>query len=474
MSYINTLVSELWTRIRQIASVVRLNPFDEAAPENRSKERYRRIALTTFAAIAARGVGVLTALISVPLTLHYLGAERYGLWMTISSVIAMLGFADLGMGNGLVNAISEASGKNDVKAARMYVSSAFFLLLGIALCLLLVLSGIYWLIPWERVYNLTSPLAIQEAGPATAVFMCSFIVNIPLGVVQRAQMGYQEGFRTNIWTGVGSILGLIGVLVAIYFKAGLPWLVLAMSGGPVLAVLFNWHDFFFRLRRWLHPSWNAFNWIASRKVAGTGFFFLILQVFALLGNSSDNIIIAQVLGASAVAGYAVTQKLFSIILIVQVFSVPMWPAFGEALARSDYGWARRTLTRALIAGLLISFIFGIPLLFFGKWIIALWAGADMVPSSLLLWGFFIWVFVASYGGILSSFNNHGHLLKKQIIFHGTASVIVIFLKIFLAHVQGLEGVIWGTALGYCFFSLIPLTFLAYRSLAAGDKVWNSV
>jgi O-antigen/teichoic acid export membrane protein len=47
--------------------------------------------------------------ISVPLTLTYLGSERYGMWMAISSIVALLAFADFGLGNGLVNAIAVAS-----------------------------------------------------------------------------------------------------------------------------------------------------------------------------------------------------------------------------------------------------------------------------------------------------------------------------------------------------------------------------
>ncbi|GAB6272765.1 MAG: hypothetical protein STSR0003_26160 [Smithella sp.] len=461
---IGRAANNLLEKARQVFSVIRFKPFDESVPENRSKERYRRIALTSFAAIAARGVGVLTALISVPLTLHYLGSERYGMWMTISSVIAMLGFADLGMGNGLVNAVSESDGKNDIEAAKKYISSAFFLLLAISTCLLIVFVTIYWFVPWARVYNVTAPLAIKEAGPATAVLLCSFFINMPLGVVQRTQMGYQEGFRTNIWTAVGSILGLIGVLVAIYFKAGLMWLVLAMAGGPVLAVLCNWYDFFFRSRRWLHPSWNAFDWKAGRKVAGTGVLFLILQLFAILGNSSDNIIIAQVLGASAVAGYAIMYKLFSITLIAQYFLVPLWPAFGEAIASGDLPWARRTLNRSIIISLMLGLGAALPFLFFGKWFIAIWVGKDMVPSTLLLVGFVMWSLLNCYIGSISTFLNSGSLVGKQIIYFGLATLCALSLKIVGTPILQTEAVVWATVIGYGLFYIIPATRIAYTYL----------
>ena len=118
----------LLQRAGQARALVRLTPFDTSTEEGRSKERYRRVALSTVVSAGAKGVVVLTTLVSVPLTVGYLGPERYGLWMTISATIAMLGFGDLGIGLGLLNVVSEADGKDDRGAAARYVSSSFFML----------------------------------------------------------------------------------------------------------------------------------------------------------------------------------------------------------------------------------------------------------------------------------------------------------------------------------------------------------
>ena len=88
------------------------------------QQRIRRAFLSTLASAAARGTVVLTSLLSVPLTLGYLGKERFGLWMVISSLVALLGLADLGVGNGLLNVLAKAYGKDDRDAARVGVSSA--------------------------------------------------------------------------------------------------------------------------------------------------------------------------------------------------------------------------------------------------------------------------------------------------------------------------------------------------------------
>ena len=193
-------------------------------------------ALTALASGIAKGISILTGLITIPLTLGYLGVERYGVWMTISSVVLMMGFADLGMGNGLLNAISEAHGNDDRQAALNYVSSGFFMLLGVALLIVLVFILAYPFVPWPTVFNIKSKLAAQEAGPAMAAFVVIFALNLPLGVVQRVQMGYQEGYQTSLYQCLGSIFGLIAVLLVIYVEGGLAWLVLAMAGGPVLGL----------------------------------------------------------------------------------------------------------------------------------------------------------------------------------------------------------------------------------------------
>src|SRR5260221_7075822 len=89
----------------------------------RSRERYRRAALTTLASFGAQGIATISTLASVPLALGYLGAERYGLWVSVNSLVAIVASADLGVGNGLLNAISEAHGADDRQLARHYLSS---------------------------------------------------------------------------------------------------------------------------------------------------------------------------------------------------------------------------------------------------------------------------------------------------------------------------------------------------------------
>src|SRR5208282_70762 len=104
----------------------------------------------------------------------------------------------------------------------------------------------------------------------------------------------------------------------------------------------------FREFPWLLPARRAFSGVAARKIFDLGILFFVLQCAFVLAYTSDNIVIAQVLGAAAVALYAVPQKLFSSVsTIVSMAINPLWPAYGEALARGDVAWVRRTFFASL-------------------------------------------------------------------------------------------------------------------------------
>src|SRR5215813_14862823 len=120
------------------------------------RERYRRAGMAAFTSYIARGLTLLTGFVSVPLTVHYLGAERYGVWLTISSLMLWVALTDFGLtGNALVNVLSEAVGRDDLESARQYAASAFWALVTIALVLGLVFMAAFHSIPWRAVFRVS-------------------------------------------------------------------------------------------------------------------------------------------------------------------------------------------------------------------------------------------------------------------------------------------------------------------------------
>jgi O-antigen/teichoic acid export membrane protein len=440
-------------------SIIRLRQFDTDTAEGRSKERYRRAALTALAAGLTKGVTILTMLVSVPLTLHYLGMERYGLWMTISSLGLMMGFADMGLGLGLMNVMSEAYGKEDRQAATSSVSSAFFMLSFIGTLLVALFSLAYPYIPWARLFNVKTVQASQEAGPAMAVFFLCFAANLPLGVTYRVHQGYQEGFINSMWESLGKVLGLMALLLVIYLKAGLLWLVMAMSAAPLVATLGNGAVLFGHNRPWLRPSWGSFSREASRKIIRLGFYFFVLQFVTAVMYQSHYFILAQILGSAAVPQYAVPARLFMVLPMLTGFVLgPLWPAYGEALVRRETAWVKKTFYRSASWAPLIILPITVVFVLWSPRLIKFWVGPEIEAGWTLLIGLGLWNILVVMGSACSVILNAANIFRFQIICFSLACITGIPSSIVLIYIIGLPGVIFGTSIAFLLFYLIPAHF----------------
>lgn len=440
-------LQKILDRIRGTKDLLRLKPFDTSTEQGRSQERYRRAALTTLTSVLARVVTVCTSLLTVRLTIRYLGTERYGMWMTITSVVSFLIFADLGMGNGLVNVIADAHGRDDDESVRKYVSSAFFVLLGIALLLLGILALAYPYVPWPHVFNVSSSLAARESGPAVFVFLACFLLNLPLDVVQRLQAGYQEGYATNFWTAAGALLGLGNLLVAIHLHRGLPFLILAILGGQIVGVLGNWGQAFGWKRRGLLPRWGSCDSAAARRILGTGVWFFIIQACSVFMIPLDNIVITQILGPDAVTQFSVPMRLFILVsTVAAMFVIPLWPAYGEAAARGDVGWIKSTFYHSLVYNVMVFGPASLGLALLGRPIMHIWVGQQIQPSHLLLFGMAAWTILAVAQVAINTCLTGINALKFQATVAVGTAISSLVLKVTMAKAFGLPGVVWAGVL----------------------------
>ncbi len=472
---LTTVAPAFVAKTRQAVSVVRRQEFDTSTEEGRSRERYRRAALTSIASVVAFGIAMLTQVVSVALAIGYLGDDRFGAWVVISSMASLLIFADLGLGNGLMNAVANAHGRADQGDAARSVSSAFFMLTGVALLIGVGFLLISQFVAWPDVFNVSSATARAEVGPAVVVFVVCFVVNLPLAVVDRTQRGYQDGHITGWWTALGNLLALAAVLVVIGLRLGLPWLVLATMATPSIARLANGYVLFGRRSPWLRPRWRRANLGTARALAKIGGLFLALQVAIAVGYSSDNIVVARTLGAAAVPELAVPAKLFIFIPTVLSFVLlPLWPAYREALSRGDVAWAKRALGRSIATTAAATGGIAVLLVLIGRPLVSAWTGGAVEPSYVLLVGLALWTVMGGIGNGLAMFLNGAGVVRPQVVIALSTALVNIALSVWLARNIGVAGVVWGTVLSYFFLTAIPYAFLVPRLVTRLDDEVTTV
>jgi O-antigen/teichoic acid export membrane protein len=432
--------------------------------EQRSTERYRRAFLTSSSAIAAKVLSVSVSLVTVPLTLNYLGRERYGMWMTISSFVGMLAFVDFGISLGLINRIADANGRNDPRAMRRDISNSFCVAILFASLLLLALALIHSHISWPAVFNVHSANARSEAGPAIKALALCFILGLPLGLVASIQSGLQSGFITNCWNGLANLVSLISVLIAIHFRVGLVPLVLCVSGTPLIAALFNAAYMGLRFPHLL-PRLRDFSRRVALSLLTTGLNFSVLQIAGTIAYLSDNLVIAHYLGAAAVSGYAVPGRLFNVVnVLIGVISVPSWPAYADALARGDGAWIRRTFIRLALSIIGMTTIVSLVLVALCNRILALWVGSQITASLGLLLLFGLRCTISAYLQPVSFLLNGLGLVRVQSAIAVVMSIVNLSLSIYFVKYFGISGVLMGTVVSEILIVVGPQTLIVARSL----------
>ncbi len=432
--------------------------------EDARARRSQGVLRGTVAAVVARGVGTVVGLAMVPLTLRYLGAECYGIWVTISTLLAFLSFTDFGIANSLSNALGRAYGGGQPEVAARYVSSAFFLFCLIAVAVIAAATIFAPQLAASFFPNLQSAQARAETEPALLLALIIFALNIPLLITNKVLAAHHEIALSHLWAIGGTLLNLVAILVVIHTRGGLIWLVLGSSGLGLTSNLACAIWLFGRRRTSLRPRLAGLDRAVVKDLLSSGWKFLVIGAVWMVNSETDNLVIARYLGAAQVTPYAVTFATFASATLLQTLAYPsLWPAYSEAFAQKDFAWMRRTFRSHMKLSFISAFLIVGFLIAFGRPIIRFWAGEAAVPPFATIIWMGIWNLMLATLYVASCLlNATGHL--KGMAISGTITAILnIGLSIPLAKIYGISGVIAGTVIAFGLAHYIP-TFIEVRSI----------
>jgi len=353
---------------------------------DRGKERYRRVSLTASTSIVAHALSISISLVSVPLTVHYLGQERYGVWLTISSILMWMSMTDFGLtGNALVNLIAEANGNDDKDLACQYASSAFFTLTAITISIGMVFMVTFSRIPWRTIFRVSPDTPLHELQLAGGLVLTIFVLMFPLNMLSSVYNAYQDGVVTNVWMIIGNALALASLVVVTHFRGGLPQLVVALYGTRFLVGLANAYYLFFVRYRWLAPRLSALSWAPIRRMLKLSSQYTVAQIAALGIGQSQPMIITQVLGPSYVPIFVVAHRILTLPYnLVFIATLPFVSAYGDAKARRDWGWIKGAVKNSTIISLVLGVMLVVIMAAGAKLFIRVWAGPAVVPDTSLI------------------------------------------------------------------------------------------
>lgn len=387
---------------------------------------------------------MLVMVFSVSWSVPYLGAERFGAWMTIASLVAVLSFLDLGVGNGLTNRIAHVASGHDVHELPRTVSGGLGVLAVLSLILMLALSGVAWLLPWHVLIKATSVEVNDEVRASAMLFAGLFAISVCVNGVLRIYHGLQRGFEVFVTSALCTLGGLLCLYVATRYQAGMPVLLLCTMGATLVPGIWLWARLS-RLGMFSFVGWARATRSEMPKLLKTSVLFFMLQIGTALGWGLDGVIVSSTLGASAAAAYVVTQRMYLIATQpMAIFNAPLWPAYADAEAKGDRTFIRHTLTSALKQTFVYAVATALTLAAFWEPLLQHWTSGKVMPMDSLVYALGAWAVVEATAMCFAMFLNGTGIIAPQVICSIVITIIGVPLKFWLAQSSGTAVMVYGS------------------------------
>lgn len=437
-------------------------------------ERTARANKNIFYSFFIKGISIASQFALVPLTLNYLDKTQYGIWLTLASIISWFNFFDIGIGNGLRNKLSEALAKNNLRLAKIYVSTSYALVAGIFLTIMILFWAINPFLNWSEILNTPAGLNLELSKMVLFVFLF-FCLRFIMALIGNILFAHQQPALNNLIAPLGSVLSLLIIyILTVTTESSLFWVAITFSAIPVLILLVFNLVFFIGKFKHIAPSLKFIDFKHSKDLLGLGIQFFVIQIAGLVLFTSSNIILTQLFGPDEVTVYNVAFKYFSIITMVYgIIITPFWSAITEAFVTKDYDWVRKTIKRLeLIAYGFI--LISILMLFFAEPVYNWWLGSSInIPISMnLVLCFF--VIITLLARPYNTFINGTGKVRLQLY----SAVISIIITIPLAFIfaktlhLGPSGVVLATVCTT--FPTMILWRIQYKKIVSGKAlgIWN--
>lgn len=404
-----------------------------SSKDNRTKQ----VELNSIIMLIAKGVSMFIQLLLVPLTIGYVSSATYGIWLTLSSVVAWVALFDIGINNGLKNRYAECKAKGDIIKAQKYVSTTYFLLSIIFLPLLLILLIINAFINWSNLLNIPEIDNIQLSTSLLIVYFCLNFIFSTVNIVLTAEMK----------PAIPSILALIQQvmiyiiiwLLTCFTEGNLLKLCIALTIPPlIIIILSNVYVFRAKLES-VKPKFSCIDLKLSKSILSIGYKFFIIQIAVVVLFQTSNFVMIKYYGADEVTQYNIAYKYFFILnTIFSILISPLWVAVTDSKAKGDYQWIQRTIAKYFRLSV-VFMVIGLFMLIICNWIYGIWIG-DEIGNIPFMMSFVVLMYAVenNSANLFAVILNGAGYLKLQFIFCIISPFIFVMICYFFIKVIRLD------------------------------------
>jgi O-antigen/teichoic acid export membrane protein len=320
----------------------------------------------------------------VPLLIDFLDKERYGVWLTMSSIFTWFSFFDIGIGNGMRNNLTKALAANNKTLAKEYVSTTFAIVSIIFGSLLLLFQLFNPFVDWKYILNISS-INDFDLYLLTSVVFSLFLLRFIFQLTGVVYIANQKPSINNALITFGSLLSFLIITLLYQFNRTGDLLILGivLTGAPLLVLVGGTYFAFLGEFKFLKPSLAFVKFKHTKVLLNLGLQFFVIQIAAILLFSTANILITHLFNPSEVVVYSSALTYYQLpIMVFSIIMSPIWSAVTDAYAKEDFDWLKSTLKN--LNKLSLFFAFGIIImLFISQYVFKLWLGERIVIPTML-------------------------------------------------------------------------------------------
>lgn len=339
--------------------------------------RNRSIRLAVLTSILSKFGTVLLRIISIPVAIRVLGMEEFGVYAAITMVVSMIDMMHVGIGPALTQGIAKALARDDRKQEQGIFATAVILSTVLTVVVSAGLAVVVGVLPIATIFGENFAPFAESMRRACLIAIAIVAVELICVLVERARDGYQETRYNNAWGAAGNFLGAAGLIVGVKFFPTVEFLVLALNGSLALAKLANTVHLMIQ-RSYLWPRLNRFRKALVKPLLGDGARFSVTYLLsAAVEYNAIAYLIGRMVGPEKVGLYNVMITVhFSMTGLIQMITIPLWPAVVDAHSRGDAGWIRKSARRTQLIGPAYGIAALVGLVALGPWAFPLWIGKD--------------------------------------------------------------------------------------------------
>ncbi len=415
-------------------------------------------------------INLASRVLLVPLFLAAWGAQVYGEWLLLTSIVAYLYLTDLGGQLYIINRLTQAYAQQDSSLFRKILHTGLALFLVLPLAVFCVFIGVILLFPPGAL------LQITITGPTTVFLVLSvlalqLVFSLPQGILLGVYRGVGLLPRGVMLSNLMQGMIILFVAAGLWLRCGMVTIVfLQMLPAVIVALIALWD---------LNRIFPQFNLLSLRDAdfsfglsfLNPSFHFLLIQIAQACSIQGMVMIVGIVLGSVPVVVFSTMRTVvYSMRQVLGLLAQTAWPEMTRLDAEGNNDKLQLLFRGILRTTMVATTCLVIVFHFWGGAIFHAWLGNRVAYSQTLMDLFLLYLVLLlvwnSCGHLLMAINQH--YAYSRVVF--ASSLLTIGLAYLGGRQSGLSGVVVALILGD---GLVPLCLVPYLLYRYQDRFsWN--